>query len=360
MSPIDPRELKKSGRTYVDVIETDRLCGKCRYNLRGLPTNGRCPECGHPIRGGGRSGHRRFSDNLAEAPLFYLKSLAVGAWMVALGGVGTAVMLKLAEVYQRQDCAIAAGFTAVLWWTGVFIVTGPRAFGDNTLRDEALDGPHLRWINRVANLALIGVAAAWVLAFRAPFGSRLEEYAQVGARVLSLVGVAGFVTLGLQMASMADWAGDSHLAERFRTTAWIMGAGIVLTLFSFVTRAVPGLLSGLVGWFALAITIVAGIAQLYFAWALIQLAGMATWAIHNNVTAGASERRLMTARERREQEMAERTAIAIALQDAGPPPTLGADGRAQTAFESNRLEQHGGGNPYDVEPDPPAAPAQPR
>ena len=31
------------------TIETDLPCIKCGYNLRTLPSNGQCPECGEPI-----------------------------------------------------------------------------------------------------------------------------------------------------------------------------------------------------------------------------------------------------------------------------------------------------------------------
>ena len=33
----------------VTMIDRDLLCLKCEYNLRGLSTEGRCPECGIPI-----------------------------------------------------------------------------------------------------------------------------------------------------------------------------------------------------------------------------------------------------------------------------------------------------------------------
>ncbi len=33
-----------------DVISNDTLCVKCRYNLRALRLDARCPECGTPVR----------------------------------------------------------------------------------------------------------------------------------------------------------------------------------------------------------------------------------------------------------------------------------------------------------------------
>lgn len=32
-----------------EIITYDRHCGQCGYNLRGLPVDGVCPECGYPI-----------------------------------------------------------------------------------------------------------------------------------------------------------------------------------------------------------------------------------------------------------------------------------------------------------------------
>ena len=31
------------------ALASDLACRKCGYHLRGLPTNGMCPECGTPV-----------------------------------------------------------------------------------------------------------------------------------------------------------------------------------------------------------------------------------------------------------------------------------------------------------------------
>ena len=56
--------------------------------------------------------------------------------------------------------------------------------------------------------------------------------------------------------------------------------------------------------------------------------------------------------------MKQKAAVAIALQDAAPPPTIGTDAKNQALFEGVKLSrQKGGANPYDLEPDPPPDPA---
>lgn len=395
MSPIDPRELQRprtprteyvdAGRTCrscgyslkglttadkcpecgtavqaarpvpspAEVISSDRLCGKCRYNLRGLSYSGRCPECGHPIRGGGRTGFRRLSDNLTQAPLYYLKTLAIGAWLLAGSGLGLVIAVNLARERNRLDAAIAAGVLGVIWTVAVYIVTAPRAFSENTLRDELLDGPHLRWINRGASLAWVAFAVAWMIALRAPFGSTLESTAQFGADCFTIIAVVSLATLGLQLAALGDWAGDDQMADRFRLTSWIMGATVLASLGAALARMVPGLLTGLLSWFAGALSIIGAMALIYFAWLLICLADVARWAVANHLTADETEQRVMTARARREKEMADRTAVAIALQDAAPPPSLTADARSQTRYETSRVDRpREGANPYGLEPDP--------
>ena len=41
--PLQPASM------FSGSVEGDIPCRKCSYNLRGLPLDGRCPECGTPV-----------------------------------------------------------------------------------------------------------------------------------------------------------------------------------------------------------------------------------------------------------------------------------------------------------------------
>ena len=73
-------------------------------------------------------------------------------------------------------------------------------------------------------------------------------------------------------------------------------------------------------WATLGLSIV----QLVFLYSLFQLAHMAVWAILNSSTATNVNRRLIEKRLEYEQDMAQRTAIAGALN---PPPSMPRPGR---------------------------------
>lgn len=61
------------------VLDRNVACVRCSYNLRGLPTNGKCPECSEPIANSTRGFvPRRFSKQ-------YLASMRLGLTMVLIG-----------------------------------------------------------------------------------------------------------------------------------------------------------------------------------------------------------------------------------------------------------------------------------
>lgn len=355
MSPIDPSQLRRGKRAYVDVIESDRQCGQCGYNLRGLPTNGKCPECGKDIAGRGR-GFRRFSDNLTDAPLFYLKTLAIGTWMLAVAGIGTSLCNFYASYTWRIEWAIAAGVASIVWWMGVFIVSGQRSFGEHTLRDPLLDTAWLRTTNRIVHTAWIAAAGCWIIATQVPAtATTAQDYWRAGAGFLQGIGVLGFITLALQMAALADWARDTTLSERLKVTATTMTIAGIIVVAGAIAAAfhAKGIAVGFLGLGLKLSLIIMSLAKLVFLFCLVQLANIAFWAVSNNATAASTDRRLLQQRDSRAQELADRSALAIALQDAGPPMELTSDAPAQTAFESNVIDRPEDLNPYALEPDPP-------
>jgi len=76
---IDPRELDHMPKAGVALPE-GRKCGNCGYDLTGLMSGGKCPECGTTIT---PPKSKRLADNLTDAPLGYLKRLA-GAQALAM------------------------------------------------------------------------------------------------------------------------------------------------------------------------------------------------------------------------------------------------------------------------------------
>jgi hypothetical protein len=352
MSPVDPRELKGAKRTFVETIDSDRLCGNCGYNLRGLPYNGKCPECGRPISARGRRGFKRFSDNLTDAPMFYLRTLAIGTWMLAAAGVGLSLCLWYAGYTWRIEWAIGAGVASLAWWMGVYIVTAKRSLGENTLRDELLDGPWLTRVNRVVHVAWILAAGAWVIATKVP-STPTGQMARNAGHVLEGVGTLGFIPLALQLSAFADWAQDTSLSERFKIAAWTMAIAGIFAVAGFVSTrlSVRGMAVGPLGIAVIVAYTVLSLAKLVFIWGLLQLAHVSFWAVSNSATASETERRLAAKREEHTQEMADRAAIAVALQDPAPQAAADRSAPAPTPFETNRIAKNAAANPYDLEPE---------
>jgi hypothetical protein len=317
--PIDTRELR-ARPGFTEHIAGDRLCGRCRYNLKGLPTNGRCPECGTPIV---RSGRRRFTDNLSDAPMFYIKGLGVGAALLAVFSIVGLRSFSLLELRQTLLLAAISGASAVAWWVGVFIITGRRQAGENPLPDAILDSPHLRLVNRALQAAWVLAAMAWFMAIRFP--PPVSQVAYHGAIVLQLIGTCGLIPLAIHLSCIADWAGDNGLSDRFRISAWALA---LFGLLSFLGRffgtisTTAGAISVIRGflwmgsiWASLALAVV----MLLFIFCLLQLAWTCLWAISNSRTAAATSRRILERSEKELRAMAERTHQAAALN---PPPPI--------------------------------------
>lgn len=299
--PIDPRELRRSKNAPVDLITTDRLCGRCRYSLKGLPSNGNCPECGRPIASVS-SRARTFTDGLADAPMFYLKTLAIGMTLVALFSILSAGAFWMVHRERTIVSAGIAGFASVGWWVGVFIVTAQRARGDNTLHDEVLDSPVWRLVNRLLQLTWPAAAVAWAgsIAFTAP-ADRFMGYAAVG---LEAVGLFALVPLCVHLSALAFWANDTAVGERLRYIAWFMvvtGVMILLGRFAAPYLGLAGMVLMILGvWCWLGRVV----AHLYFLWSIFQLTHAAVWAIRNNATATEVAQRIQA---RKGNAMAYRT-----------------------------------------------------
>jgi hypothetical protein len=293
--PVDPRELAGRAKpSFQEVIDTDRPCGRCGYNLKGLPAGGRCPECGTAIVRGNRKGAARFSDNLTDAPLYYLKTLAAGTWMLG-GGVGCIVLMvlwewlavfRLVRVPNSWPMVVAAtfGVASLMWWVGVYICTAPRPVSERTLRDAMLESVALRWVNRSTQAAWVASAVAFFAGERLP--APQDEWAQWASLAFAIIGVLGVIPLAIQFSSLAEWAGDTDLAGKFRVCASILAICGGIGVLSWIAAKAD--LGGF--WYVIRILGIwarlgMGIAEVWLVVALYQFAHIASWAISNSLTA---------------------------------------------------------------------------
>jgi hypothetical protein len=265
--PIDPRELARFRHVQPSVITTDRPCGRCGYNLKGLTSGAVCPECGTPSRRTG--GGDRLNDCIANAPLHYLRTLMAGLFAMMLGCIGGAVILYFVPISIFKAVLLTAA--GGIWWIGTFIVTAQRTPGPNAVRDPVLDSPRLRLTNRIIHASWIIAGIGWLgLAQTTGPGPASLAFVLMAA-LLPLIGLIGLVPLSIHLSALADWSGHSSLADRFRATAWAITACGILVLIGIILRAAAVTLAGFLALSFSAAIVTLVLSQLLFVVSLLQL-----------------------------------------------------------------------------------------
>lgn len=300
--PVDPEKL---GKVVPFLIDHDRACRKCGYNLVGLMSDGVCPECGRKIQIRRRD-VVRYSDNLVNAPLGWLSVLATGSVLLFVASLGVFFSLVIAAWLATRGvllgCAISGGFGAI-WYIGSWVVTRPRPKMKTILVDPHKEWAGLRWSARATQA--FWVVSSLLLAIYAINDETFYAWCGLGAFVIAALGLIPFCAL---VSNIAHWGSDTGLAHHLRACAWSVGFSAVLItlhLLNIYTRSV--LMGGFWASMIVALLMVFAVFPFfYLIFCCFQLQGMARWAMLNHATAEAKNARL----RRRAEEAARQ----------GPPP----------------------------------------
>jgi hypothetical protein len=192
------------------VVERELCCVRCGYSLRGLPVEGKCPECGGEVR------RSLMGDLLIFADAAYVKRLRMGAILAEAG-----IVLVLCVIYGGLAAVVAFATAGSSPWRGIEAVigmvvsAGALGFGFLSLGGWMLlstpDPASLMdqgvTARRVVRWSVIATAGAWFVA------------TAVGA--VSLAGGGGGPAVAPMVVSVMRWMGFLGLAG---VVAQLLGA----------------------------------------------------------------------------------------------------------------------------------------
>jgi hypothetical protein len=229
------------------VGDFDLACPGCGYNLRGLATIGRCPECGNPVWAG------FLARKLALFSPDLLAELVKGQMWLRLAGWSAAITSALSlPAYGAIPVSFALGITAIGGTlTLAALCIAMWKFSTPNPGDDAPNRERIAHISRIALLATAtGSAAAVAIAAVWGFGPTATAI----AILTSPLGVTGGVFLILQarvIERLATLAEDSFGAQRalvyrraFSVSWSLFLLSMVFTIWFPNGGACPGLLSG--------------------------------------------------------------------------------------------------------------------
>jgi len=262
------RGLQKPG-----LIEDDRCCLGCGYQLRGLREGHRCPECGRPITALQGQG-------LSEVPTGLLRRLAR---MLALGWLAWATGMAMwfwiyygwffRALYMLAPMMIIFNLTAILGGIRVW-----SAIEESQTLAQRRVLTATRWLVAVGSVLLVLLVVARTLWTGVMLGG-----AFVGLATLTALCWLGVQTLACTLLQRLAIAGhDNQLADRLGNVIWAIGlSGAFVTPFFGVTQMLV-LRSGVAPtccWGGYLFVVGLLIAQVVFCHALLRLHGMVRWSI---------------------------------------------------------------------------------
>ncbi|MAY76005.1 MAG: hypothetical protein CMJ31_15065 [Phycisphaerae bacterium] len=273
-----------------------------------MPLNGRCPECGAPVR---RQKRERFADNLTDAPMWYLRVLAAGFSLMAFSVVGAVVWTVYVGWKSSQWTPLSQDVVAIvyaafplMWLGGTWLVTTKRPLGPTTVRDPLLENRKLRTAARLLQLLFL---AAVGLSFVASMSGLV--WVAVIAAITLVLSLFGTVPVCVYTSSLADWAGETGIGSRLRASAWMIAVCGSLCLTTQLILMIPNLQAALLVMIGSVITGLGSfIGVLLLVASVVQLANTSVWAMGNATSAKKRELRIAMKKQEEEEKQAKRDA----------------------------------------------------
>ena len=227
----DPRQPAAVGGP-TDVSQ-DMPCLGCGYNLRGLRSDGRCPECGKPVR------HTLDGDLLSFGPRAYLRKLRRGVLLLLIAFMGSALDGGMGLLSYGVLLALNLSETLPYGTYGLW---------------ELLD--IMKAVSPVQKVALL--LGAWFVTAREPGrqGS-LPRWRVLCRSAFAASLVANVVSLALSSALSSSTASPqlitlSFVARFVGTTAYMLGLFSLLTYLAHIAMRIRDPLlerkAGIVKW----------------------------------------------------------------------------------------------------------------
>lgn len=223
-------------------LAEDIACRKCGYNLRGLRTEGVCPECGTAV------GRSLYGDFLRYCDPAWVRTLAKGMnWIVAAviacvvlgcaggGLVGAArFMMPRFTVLPLQWIIVVADVVALV---GYWLATTPDPA---TGRDDGVSSRKLVRVTKVCGV-LIGLMAPVMMELTSMLGASHTLLSIVAAVLEGVLSIIGTIVVFLYARTLALRIPDEKTARQCRVVMWgLVGMQILNFVQLFIWMAAMG------------------------------------------------------------------------------------------------------------------------
>jgi hypothetical protein len=247
-------------------VAADVPCRKCQYNLRGLPADGKCPECGAPVRLSIRGTLIRYSDPAWIDTLRRgINCIMIGVLTAILGYFAGACLSR--GVGNSIPSILLSLCSSVLLVAGGWFLTAPDPGG---VGEDAYGTSR-----KVIRVTLAIRVASDLIGFAETTGTFPPDVRRMMVLIgfiASAGGVVGWVATLNYLSKLADRIPDDWLAQRAQFLMYAIGIcnGIFVAIIGFIALSVgpgrgPSPSSAMGSIMGLAcIMIIAGIALLIF------------------------------------------------------------------------------------------------
>ncbi|MCZ6834788.1 MAG: hypothetical protein O7G85_03345 [Planctomycetota bacterium] len=289
MRPNEMRALQQMGKIgetgpASQVIDTDRKCLHCGYQLKGLPLGGNCPECGATTRL-----PDKIDSPLSLMPLPAILRLKWGCWAVFWCLILAMVIGALRGSGRFPEVMILTGLLAISlsWQVAVRLAT------------PTLDLPQARlWgFHRLGKLRLVAqwLQVGWPIAAGAALLSEAIPNPVPPMNLLPFVlqfglvlGITGLVILALVFERLAQWTRELEAMNLFNWIVWGLPAAVlVIPLRDYMNW-----------WVSIVLSLFAIAMLLLYPFVMLMLARGVSLSVHHNIE---YEERIERQDERKEE-----------------------------------------------------------